>query len=64
MGGEDYTIEEDYIEKESEEIFDCGRRYLYNKKTNIVYNPNDNYKCIGKREYNNILNNYYIIYSE
>ena len=61
---EDYTIEEEYIEKESEEIFDCGRRYLYNKKTNIVYDPNDNFKCIGKREYNDILNNHYINYSE
>ena len=59
---EDYTIEEEYIEKYSEEIFDCGRRYLYNKKTNIVYDPTDNYKCIGIREYNNIFNNYYINY--
>jgi hypothetical protein len=61
---EDYTVEEEYIEKNSEEIFDCGRRYLYNKKTNIVYDPTDNYKCIGKREYNKILNNYYINYDE
>ena len=61
---EDYTLEEEYIEKDSEEIFDCGIRYLYNKKNNIVYDPNNNYKCIGKREYNNILNSYYINYCE
>ena len=58
------SSKEEYIEKDSEEIFDCGIRYLYNKKNNIVYDPNNNYKCIGKREYNNILNSYYINYCE
>ena len=59
---EDYTKEEEYIEGESEEIIDQGKRYLYNKKNNIVYDPKDNYKYIGQREYNELQGIYYINY--
>ena len=63
----DNITEQESIQEDTSfntEIFDCGKRYLYNKNTNIVCDPNDNYKCIGIRDYNTILNNYYINYNE
>jgi hypothetical protein len=44
------------------EMFDCGNKYIFDIDSNLVYDPNDKYKCIGVREYNNILNNYFIKY--